>query len=107
MNFKKTYKLSNQYFENCSVGTIFIGEMSGFRPMEDFWIGICLLDNFFEYDESGNKIFATVEFIYCKRKENSLSDILNLKGKAKCKKLKLIFKGMTSAGVPIFFHQFE
>lgn len=107
MNFNRTYKLSNKYFENCSAGSIFNGKMLGFRPAEDFWNGVCLLDDFCEFDEGGNRIFATVDFIYCKRIEKSLSDILNLMKKAKESKLKLILNGMTPAGFPIFFHLFE
>ena len=106
MNFKKIYKLSNQYFENLSIGSIFISKMRGFRPAKDYWIGICQIEDIYEIDENGEKNYAIIDFIFCKRSEKTLTELINLKQKVHDHKLKLIFKGLTSKGFPVFYHQF-
>lgn len=101
-----THKLEPSFFKNFQIGTEFIGKLKGFRAAKDYWIGVCELKEIYKKSETGETYYATVDFIICKKSEKTLSDILNLKQLAKEKRLKLTFKGMSTKGFPIFFHEF-
>lgn len=106
MEFLPTYKLEPSYFKDAEIGTEYFGKLKGFRPGKDYWIGVCELTDITKQSETGEILHATVDFIYCKKSENTLSGLLNLKQQIKENKLKLTFKGFTRTGFPIFFHDF-
>ena len=106
MEFLPTYKLELAFFKDVQVGTEFIGKLKGFRPAKDYWIGVCELMNITEQSENGEKNIGSVDFILCKYSDKTLSDMMNMKQLAKNKRLKLTFKGMSTKGFPIFFHEF-
>jgi len=101
-----TFKLEPSFFKDVQIGTEFVGKLKGFRAAKDYWIGVCELKEINKKSETGEIYYATVDFIICKKSENTLTGLLSLKQQAKEKSLKLIFKGMTSKGFPIFFHEF-
>lgn len=106
MEHLPTYSLDPAFFKDVQIGTEFVGKLKGFRPTKDYWIGVCELKNITKQSETGELYYATVDFIICKKSENTLSGIMGLKQLSKEKRLKLTLKGMTSKGFPIFFHEF-
>lgn len=105
MEFLPTYKLDSSFFKDVHIGTEFVGKLKGFRAVKDYWIGVCELKEINKKSETGEIYYATVDFIICKKSENTLSGLLSLKQQAKEKSLKLTFKGMTNKGFPILFHE--
>ena len=106
MNHLPTYKLEPSFFKDIQIGTEFIGRLKGFRAAKDYWIGGCQLTNVTKKSETGEIYYATVDFIICKKTENTLLGLLNLKQQVKDNPLKLTFKGFSRTGFPIFFHEF-
>lgn len=106
MEFLPTYKLEPSFFRDVEIGTEYFGKLKGFRLGKDYWVGVCELTDIKKQSETGEILHATVDFIYCKKSENTLYGLLNLKKQVKEKRLKLTFKGMTSKGFPILFHEF-
>lgn len=106
MEFSQSQKLSPSYFKSMPEGTKFIGKLKGFKPVRDYWIGVCVLTKLPESSGSVEYSNICMDFIICKKNENTLAGLLNLKQQSKEKKLVLTFKGISKSGYPNFFHEF-
>lgn len=106
MKFFQTYKLEPSFFKDVDVGTEYTGKLKGFRPAKDYWIGVCNLKDITKQTDTEDILLAAVEFIYCKKPDNTLNDLLNLKQQVRDIEIKLTLKGFTRKGYPIFYHNF-
>lgn len=105
-NSPKKNQLKPSYFKDIKIGSVFIGKFRGFKPTKKYWIGICDLFDSKKQLNTKDPINASVQFVISKASENSIASLIELK-KMNCdKNLKLIFRGMTKSGQPIFFHEF-
>jgi len=100
------FKIEKTYFENCSIGREFIGKYKAFRPLNDYYIGVCEVESISETLEDGTIIFGSIDFIL-REKDISFMNMFELAKELKNKKLTLTFKGFSQKGYPVFFHKFE
>ena len=100
------FKIDKSYFENCPIGKEFIGRYKAFRPLNDYYIGVCEVESISEKLEDGTIIFGSIDFIL-RKKDISFIEMFELGKELKNKNLTLTFKGFSQKGYPVFFHKFD